>query len=189
MRVIQILSIVVLAAAVAGCVTAPKVLQGEFADITPRDSVAGDARGLQVRWGGQLIDTMPMPEHTCFQILSRPLASNSRPVERHRDRSDGRFIACRDGFYDPEVFRPGRELTISGRIEGQQRISVGEYEYTVPRVAAQTIYLWPVRPLVVESRDPWGRYDPFWGGPFGWPYHGYYPRPIIVQPPPAPPKK
>lgn len=188
MRALHIFSIALLGAALGGCVTAPKVLQGEFADITPRESAARDASGMQVRWGGQLIDTQPMPDHTCFQILSRPLGSNSRPVERHRDRSDGRFIACHDGFYDPEVFRPGRELTVSGRVDGNQRISVGEYETTVPRVAAQTIYLWPVRPLVVESRDPWGRHDPFWG-PFGWPYHGYYPRPIIVQPQPNPPKK
>ena len=70
---------------------------------------------------------------------------------------------------------------------------VGEFDYACRRVAADVVYLWPKRPVVVNS--PPGFYDPFWGpgfGPYwgGYPYGGFYPRRVIVvRPPPPPPKK
>ncbi|MEO8010219.1 MAG: Slp family lipoprotein, partial [Dokdonella sp.] len=69
---------------------------------------------------------------------------------------------------------------------------VGEFEYAYARVAAEAVYLWPKRPLVVQQRGGWG-YDPFWGPGFG-PYWGggwWGQRPVIIvnpQPPPAPAK-
>lgn len=184
MRALQMMIMALMGASLAACVGAPKALRGDFAPLTPHEAVMHPASGALVRWGGQLIETVPMPDRTCFQILSRPLGSNSRPVERHRDRNDGRFIACHAGFHDPEVFRAGREVTITGHVDGQQQITVGEYHYTVPRVSARSVHLWPLRPLVVESRDYW-HHDPFWRGSFGWPYYRY-PAPIIVRPVPPP---
>jgi outer membrane lipoprotein len=62
-----------------------------------------------------------------------------------RDRSEGRFIACRAGFYDPAVFTAGREVTIAGTVTGFEARRIGDYDYRYPRVAADVIYLWPER--------------------------------------------
>ena len=87
------------------------------------------------------------------------------------DRSLGRFIACRAGFYDPEVFMAGREITVSGRVEGFETRKVGNYDYRYPRVAAEVVYLWPERRDVDVIVDPWyrgGYYGRGWGWGMGW---------------------
>ncbi len=184
------LALVPLLAAIAGCATAPVPLAGDFSTLTPSDSVASGTRGERVRWGGEIIKVEPRAQSTCFEILSRELDARARP--RESDRSVGRFIACRNGFYDPEVFVRGRDLTIVGSVTGSERGQVGEFDYAYASVTAEAIYLWPRRPLVVEQRGGWG-YDPFWGpgfGPYwggGWGHH----RPVIIikpQPTPAPAK-
>src|SRR6185437_7046096 len=79
----------------------------------------------------------------------------------------GRFVACKQGFYDPEVFAKGREITVTGSLDGTVQHKIGEYDYTYPRVAANTIYLWPKRPIYMQRPDPWGPWgpcDPFWSG-------------------------
>jgi outer membrane lipoprotein len=143
-----------LATALCACASAPQPLQGQYAPLQPEQAVAGQRVGEQVRWGGRIVE-----------VVGAPLDAAGRP--RRVDRSTGRFIACRSGFYEPQVFARGRELTISGRIDGFETRPVGEYDYTYPRVAAEVVYLWPER--VERERDPffgmgfgyW--YDPFWG--------------------------
>lgn len=186
------LFLVPLIAALAGCATAPVPLAGDFSTLTPAASVASGSPGERVRWGGEIIKVEPRADSTCFEILSRDLDARARPLER--DKSDGRFIACRAGFYDPEVFTRGRDLTIVGTVSGSERGRVGEFDYDYARVAAEAVYLWPKRPLVVQQRGGWG-YDPFWGPGFG-PYWGGgwgwgHQRPVIIvkpQQPPAPAK-
>ena len=50
--------------------------------------------------------------------------------------------------------------------DGEVTRDLGEYKYTMPRVVADQLLLWPERPLVDDIRihqDPF-----FWGGPW-WP--------------------
>ena len=92
------------------------------------------------------------------------------------DESAGRFLACRSGFYDPAIFAPDREVTVTGRIDGYETRRIGEYDYRYPRVAADVIYLWPERREVdVYHHSPfWPVYRPYWWG-------GYYaPRRVVV---------
>ncbi|WAC64481.1 Slp family lipoprotein [Pseudoxanthomonas sp. SL93] len=164
------LRIVLLAAAaatLAACATAPKPLQGSFTPVNPRDSVAAPQVGAPVRWGGRIISTTPAQNSTCFQLVSRPLSGTGRPLSSAPDATDGRFIACRAGFYDPAVFTEGREVTFVGRIEGYESTRIGEYDYQLPRMAADVVYLWPeVREVDVVY--PYYR-DPFYWGPrWGW---------------------
>lgn len=173
-------------AALSACATAPTPLKGEFSTLTPSASLQGDHPGERVRWGGEIISVEPRESETCFKVLTRALDAAARP--RTRDSSDGRFIACRAGFYDPEVFTKGRELTVVGSVGGSEVGKVGEFDYTYPKVAADAIYLWPRRPLVIEQRNAWP-YDPFWGPSFG-PYWGggfWGAPPIIIVKPNAPP--
>jgi outer membrane lipoprotein len=171
------------AALLGGCATAPVPLAGEFAVLTPAQSVADSRSGERVRWGGEIIKVDPRADSTCFEILSRELDGRARPLAR--DHSDGRFIACRAGFYDPEVFVRGRDITIVGNVTGSEKGRVGEFDYTYARVAAEAVYLWPKRPLVVEQRhNGWGP-DPFWGPGYG-PYWGggfWGPPPVIIVKP------
>ena len=183
-----------LAAAIAllsGCVTIPQPLQGTYTNVTTASAQQGGAGGNRIRWGGEIIKTEPGPQETCFYLLSRPLDSQARPVRGSDGENQGRFVACRTGFYDPEVFTRGRELTITGTLHGTVSQKVGDYDYAYPRVEADVVYLWPKR--VVNYGYP-GYYDPFWGGPWGpgYGYGGYWgggwggygwggPRVIVVR--------
>jgi len=175
--------------ALAACATVPKPLQGEYASTKP---AAAGSTGERIRWGGEIIRVDTSAEHSCFEILGRDLDDSARP--RRRDESAGRFLACRNGFYDPEVFTKGREVTVTGTLNGSEERKVGEYDYRYPRVDADVIYLWEKR--VARSpyyNDPYPGFgfgygygwDPFWYRPFGPPV-------IIVRPHhphPAPPPR
>jgi outer membrane lipoprotein len=103
-------------------------------------------------------------------MIARPLTSAARPSTNSPDATSGRFIACRAGFYDPAVFAPGREVTIIGRIAGTDTTRIGQYDYRLPKVEADVIYLWPERREVEMRPGPY-MYDPFWGprwGMWGW---------------------
>src|SRR5687767_3700310 len=155
--------------ALAGCATAPRPLQGEYITGSP---TRGYADGERVRWGGEVISVETRPDATCFQVLSRELSETARP--RRGDTSAGRFLACREGFYDPAVFTKGREITVNGRIAGRETRKIGEYDYPLPRVDADVVYLWPERPLFDDRY-----YLHYRRGPFlhpGW-YGGFHYRP------------
>ena len=176
-----------LALSLAACATVPAPLQGQFAAVAPRD--AASAQGEAVRWGGEIINVDPRADQTCFEILARELDASARPVSR--DPSAGRFLACRNGFYDPEEFKRGRDMTVVGHLDGSERGKVGEFDYTYPRVAADAIYLWPKRPMYVASpyyNDPWGPWGwgPYWG-PWWGPSAIIVERPHHPSPPPSPP--
>jgi outer membrane lipoprotein len=180
-----------IALTLGACASVPTPLQGQFPPTTPHDAMAGTIAG-PVRWGGEILNVEPHADQTCFEILARELDSIARPVGR--DPSAGRFIACRNGFYDPEEFKKGRDITIVGQLNGTEKGKVGDFDYTYPRVAAEMIYLWPERPLYVNTPyyDPWGPwwgYGPYWGGPYWGPYWG---GTIVVRhphPSPPPPPK
>lgn len=189
--------LLILAAAsvmLGACATMPQPLQGNYANVTTLAAQQGGAGGTQVRWGGEIIKTKPGPQETCFYILARPLDHQARPELGNSGENMGRFVACHPGFYDPEVFTRGRELTVTGTLQGTVTHKVGDYEYAYPRVEANVIYLWPKRPVYVDSPYyyPPGFYDPFWGpgwGGWGYPYYWGGPRVIVVRnlPPPPPP--
>jgi outer membrane lipoprotein len=124
---------VLLALLLGGCATVPPPLQGAWAPRVPHDVGPQDV-GSSVRWGGRLVALRPQGAGACFEVIAQPLAANGQPDGS--DASLGRFIACREGRYDPEVFRPNRELTITGRIESLDG---------PPRVAAAAVVLWPRR--------------------------------------------
>ena len=170
-------ALVVLSAALGACATVPAPLQGQFAPVTPKEALAGGGAQEAVRWGGEIIGVEPKAGRTCFEVLGRELDSTARPIAR--DPSLGRFLACREGFYDPEEFKEGRALTVVGHLDGTEKGKIGEFDYTYPRVAADAVYLWPERTYVHSPYyyDPWG--------PWGWgPYWGpYWGGTIIVEHP------
>ena len=151
---------VLAAGLLAACATQPTPLQGEYVEVTPQDAASADVTGQVVRWGGRIVRTEPQNNRTCFEVLSTRLDSYARPYWA-TDDVGGRFIACRAGFYDPAVFEPNREVTFTGRVEGYDNRKIGGYDYRFPRVAADVVYLWPVRDRVdvLTVPAPW----PWWG--------------------------
>ncbi|MGA9340965.1 MAG: Slp family lipoprotein [Rhodanobacteraceae bacterium] len=169
------------AAGIASCATVPAPLQGQFTPVSPGEIAKANSTGQVVRWGGDIITVKPKADETCFEILDRDLNAIARPSRR--DTSHGRFIACRSGFYDPEIFKAGREATVVGHVTGTQTGRVGEYDYTYPVVAADAIYLWPEQPVYPRGYydNPYF-YDPFWGSGF-WGYGSFgWGQPVIVVP-------
>ncbi|KAF1695832.1 Slp/YeaY family lipoprotein, partial [Pseudoxanthomonas daejeonensis] len=144
------------------CASAPQPLQGTFLGVTPEQAVVGQQIGASVRWGGRIVQTLPGPDSTCFQVVATPLNATGRPDSNLADSAQGRFVACRAGFYDPEVFAPGREVTFVGRVQDTDSVRIGEYDYRLPRIAADVVYLWPVINEIRVVSDPWGPWGP-WG--------------------------
>jgi outer membrane lipoprotein len=167
-----------------GCATIPPPLAGNYTPVSLSQARSGTGTATRVRWGGEIIQTEPREQQTCFFVLAEPLDSQARP--RQGEDSEGRFIACKAGFYDPETFRKGREITVTGTLDGTVQHKVGQYDYTYPKVEADTVYLWKPQPVYVAQPYPWPWYDPFWGGPWGA-WGAWYPPPVIVAPPPPPP--
>ena len=67
------------------------------------------------------------------------------------------------GIQGAEITFP--QVTVTGTAAGTELRKIGEYDYPLPRVAAEVIYLWPER---YSFDQPY--WDPYW---VWWPY-GYY---------------
>ena len=146
--------------ALTACASQPKPLQGAYSGITPHLAMQSDSAGTMVRWGGRIVQVEPRQDRTCFEMVSTRLTATGRPYWADDD-TNGRFIACRAGFYDPAVFEKNREVTFTGRVEGYENRRIGEYDYRFPRIDAEVVYLWPLRERVdvVTRPAPW----PWWG--------------------------
>lgn len=152
------------------CTRIPVQLDGDFPALTPSGTGDGNI-GTRVRWGGAVLDTRPEKDFTCFEILARPLAGTMRPTLS--DTDIGRFIACKPGFYDPEVFKKGREVTLTGEIIHMDTRKVGDYDYRYPVVDTEFLTLWPKRQLRVRLYAPhhpyywhYPSYGPYWRYPY-----------------------
>jgi len=158
------------AAMMSACTTIPEQLQGEYDNVSP---ARVDARefGRNVRWGGVLIDTRNEEEKTCFEVLSRDLDRYMRPETS--DTTAGRFIACTTGFYDPEVYAKGREVTVTGQIQSLEERKIEEFDYRYPVLAVEDLVLWQKRQNVLVYNQVYSPfyYPYYWGGAWG----GYYP--------------
>lgn len=157
----RLMTLFVAVLALAACASQPKPLQGGYIEtLTPHTAVLGEHTGAAVRWGGRIVQVEPKTDATCFEMIATRLTPGGRPYWASDD-TNGRFIACRQGFYDPAVFTVNREVTFTGRIAGYDNRRVGEYDYRFPRVDADVVYLWPVRERVdvITRPAPW----PWWG--------------------------
>lgn len=153
-----------------GCTSIPVQLEGDYTSLTAENVTEQDIK-TTVRWGGIVLETRPEEDFTCFEILSRQLNKSMRPV--HSDQADGRFIACKPGFYDPEVFEKGREVTLTGEILYMDIRKVGEFDYHYPVVDIDFMSLWPVRRQYVyvhAHHSPYYWHYPSYGFRYRYPY-------------------
>ncbi|MDX1379980.1 MAG: Slp family lipoprotein [Xanthomonadales bacterium] len=134
------LILVVGASALASaCISVPQPLAGEWPALSARGAGPGDL-GQRVRWGGEVVEARPGEPHSCVVVLQRPLDDGARPD--WRAPAGGRFLACKQGHLDPDSFRPGTPLTVTGTLAQFESLPVGDFEYRMPLVETDFIALW-----------------------------------------------
>ncbi len=129
--------------------------------------------GAMVIWGGSIIQTLNTKEGTDILVLETPLGYEERPEGTRY--SQGRFIAKTASYLDPEVYKPGRRVTVAGEVIGKEAKPLGNTSYTYPVVMIKEIHLWR-RYRVYAYPYPY-YYPYYWYGPgwWGWPYgYGYW---------------
>lgn len=156
----------------AGCASVPEAVR-DAPDLSPDPTLVRAAPkqyvGTTVRWGGIIVSVENGPVSSAVQIVSRPLDKSTRPHET--DQTLGRFIAHISGFIDPVDYAAGREITVTGIVEGMEQREIGAYPYSYPVVRATGYYLWPLRPPPVA--------DPYFYSPFYRPWYPYEPYPYF----------
>ena len=130
-----------------GCASVPESLETQsenpitdFALIVKQPKWA---EGQEVRLGG-IIAVIDNEKHrTRIEIVSLPLTGDGRPILESKPQ--GRFVGYIDGFLEPLEYRPGRLLTVVGRVNGSEQGKVGEFDYLFPVVNVSGSQLWRVK--------------------------------------------
>ncbi|MEJ5301062.1 MAG: Slp family lipoprotein [Thermodesulforhabdaceae bacterium] len=107
-------------------------------------------KGEMVIWGGKIVRVSNRQDGTYFEILQFPLSYDARP--KVGDQSEGRFVALYPGFLDPAIYREERLVTVAGRIQGLEMITIGETKHSVPMIRAEKVHLWEDERIVYS---PW----------------------------------
>ena len=124
-------------------------------------------KGKMVLWGGEVLRAVNKKEGTMIEVLQLPLDRSDRP--KHVDVSEGRFLVLHPDYLDVAIYRPGREITVVGKIQGIRKLPLGEIEYEYPLLKAEKIHLWKIKP---EEIKVYHEYPPY---PYWYPYWWWYP--------------
>jgi len=172
---------------IAGCAT-PMVPRNVMSSITQPPTLFREIQkntdhyiGKTVLWGGTILKVTNYQETTSIEVLQEPTDSDGRHTTI--EESQGRFLAEVKGYLDMEVYKRGRQISMTGKVKGQQEQPLGEGqgEYSYPMMAVEHIYLWPetvrLYPVPAYYGPPmwWGGYWDFdiywsnrWGHRRGW---------------------
>lgn len=166
--------IAALLAALAGCTAAISKPLREQADETIGVRAVRENPqpylGETLIWGGDIIDITHYPAITRLKVLQKPLGYRLEPSGI--DVSDGRFLAVYEGFLDPEIYSPGRRVTVAGELTGIESLPLGETRYAYPVLKVREIHLWPPRPD--PAVDDYYRWYPYYYPFHPWGYHPYW---------------
>ncbi|MCW8327537.1 Slp family lipoprotein [Photobacterium sp. SDRW27] len=142
-----------------GCASVPESLYTQSeTPITDYMLIADDpeqVQGQEVRIGGIIAAIDNEKQRTRIEIVSLPLTSDGRP--KLDAKPQGRFVGYVPGFIEPLEYRPGRLLTVVGRIDGSEQGTVGEFDYLFPVVKVSGSQLWQVKQEI--RIDDFSRYQ------------------------------
>ncbi|WP_064602653.1 Slp family lipoprotein [Photobacterium sp. J15] len=132
---------------VVGCANVPESLQTQSENpITDYRQIATETKqvqGQEVRVGGIIAAVTNLEEHTRIEVVSLPLTKDGRPILDKKPQ--GRFVGYIDGFLEPMEYRPGRLLTVVGRVSGSEQGTVGEFKYQFPVIKVSGDQLWQIK--------------------------------------------
>lgn len=149
------ISVVALAALLAGCSVAPafETLPADLAPPVHRVAEAPDRYlDASVVWGGMVMEVRNYERHTEIEMLAYPLDDKQRPMLELADH--GRFIALLPGYVEAAELPAGRFLSLIGRITGERRGSLRSASYVWPEVDVERMHLWPR-----DFREPRGGFS------------------------------
>ncbi|MBI5562312.1 MAG: Slp/YeaY family lipoprotein [Deltaproteobacteria bacterium] len=138
--------------------------------------------GRKIVWAGVIISTDNLEATSEIEVLEAPLGYDDGPEQ---GASKGRFLVESKGFLDPNVYKPGKGITVAGAIAGAKTRKIGKMDYLYPVVTPVEIKLFDMTKTETQPYpypQPW-MYDPFYTGPWGYPwgrpydpfYDPYYP--------------
>ena len=156
-------------------------------------SVPANYVGRVIMAGGVVISAKRTKDQTEIEVLQLP-TEGGEPSTTDRLRSEGRFLAVREEFFDPATVPPGTPITVVGVVKGSTTRPLDDSAYTYPVLEIKHLTDWS---RVASQRSEGSaavfygpHYSPFgyWGRPYGFsPYLGR-PSPFYSQPrPPSPP--
>ena len=141
--VFRLVSALALAGVLAACAPAPIYKGGPgMVDATPEQVATSpeNFHGMQVVWGGSVIDVHNLADHSEVEILAYPLDSSQRP--RLKEPATGRFIAIVPGFVEPMDYPQGALVTLRGTLEGSRTGIVGQADYRFALVRSEAMHRW-----------------------------------------------
>jgi outer membrane lipoprotein len=136
----KLIQLIIISIFVSSCTTIPKVLQGDYSNLTPHQAKQNHIVMETIRWSGQIIQVINDQDKTCFVVINSQTDSSLRP-RNIIPQKGSRFIACKAEFLEPEAFN-NRLVTITGTLSKYSIEKVGEYNYEYPVVSAEKIYIW-----------------------------------------------
>jgi outer membrane lipoprotein len=126
-----------------GCATTPEFdTQGVNRRLTPMMVASNpkQAVGQTVIWGGLILSTRNLTDHTQLEILAYPLDSSDRPEPDAEP--GGRFLLNEKGYLESAEYTVGRYISVRGHITGTRKGKIGETEYLYPILEAEQLFLW-----------------------------------------------
>ncbi|MFO1428971.1 MAG: Slp family lipoprotein [Candidatus Competibacteraceae bacterium] len=111
-------------------------------DLSLAEAAAGPEvhRGARVRWGGNIVALQSETGWTRLEIQQHPLDRNGQP--QSESGSAGRFYARAAIPFDPQVYAPGRQITVAGVLTGMAATGGAGSASSLPVVEATELYLW-----------------------------------------------
>jgi outer membrane lipoprotein len=166
-RIASLFSLAALVIFLSGCavsVISEDVLSGVDRAITlPMVQSDPDAyTGTSVLWGGTIVTTTNLSDHSRVEVLARELAYMDTPMTNSSE-SQGRFIILAPGYLDKLVYKPGTGVTVVGKVKGVEKMKIGELDY--PYVLISQIEVKTFTPETKLDRRDY----PF-DNPYGYPY-------------------
>lgn len=112
-------------------------------------------RNRQVVFGGSIISTRNLADHTEIIMLAYPLDDADRPTTSGPPL--GRLIVLQPGYLESVQYAPGRLLSVRGILAGVQVQPLEQNTYTYPVLEARELHLWSA-----EDYAPNRGYFPSW---------------------------
>jgi outer membrane lipoprotein len=125
------------------CATRPPITAPPSASPAPFEAAESLSRRMDedVLWGGMIVDTRNYQRHSEIEVVAYPLDERQRPNPDLAEQ--GRFIALRAGFVEPQEFASGRFVTLRGPITGDRKLQLRGEQATIPEIDARELVLWP----------------------------------------------
>ena len=159
-RIGALLSVGGLVAAVSGCATSPmsKSIRAE-ATAARHVTVAKVLKnptayiGTEVIWGGAIVKVVNEPSASKIYLSEIPLDWSGDPI--YYPKSSATFVAKTSGTLNPELYQPGRVLTLGGRIAEQETGAADQTASTYPVVTMQEVHFWKLqsRPFLYDGSN------------------------------------